>query len=279
MVLSPSPKIPVRRVEFRFPKQIDPQVVPGSPFLSSLVVAGSLLLPYLEPYLIRTMKTARPHVKSHSLQRELASFSAQEGQHYRQHAHFNRALTLRDRTEVEALEAELDADYRRFTSKRSLRFNLAYAEGFEAFTSAIARFMFEADMFEGLRSDVSELLRWHFAEEIEHRTVAFDAYQHVYPGYFYRVAISLFAQWHLVRFLIRASRALRRSEHAVVAPRASASESGGALDRRVLSATLRVLLPATLATYLPGYTPHRIAISPSVQAALDQYSIVAATAG
>lgn len=54
----------VRRIDFPFPEEIDPVSIPGQPEASVGLLGLSLLLPYLEPYLIRSMKAARKHVKS-----------------------------------------------------------------------------------------------------------------------------------------------------------------------------------------------------------------------
>ncbi len=49
-------EIPVRKMDFGFPEHIDPLSIPEKPEQSYAMVGLSLLLPYLEPYLIRTMK-------------------------------------------------------------------------------------------------------------------------------------------------------------------------------------------------------------------------------
>ena len=109
-------------------------------------------------------------------------------------------------------EAELDRDYHRFTESKSLRFNLAYAEGFEAFTCALACFSLQTASFDRMHPAVRELFAWHLMEEIEHRTVAFDVYEHVVGGYLYRLVVGLFAQWHLHRFVLRVAKALREAD-------------------------------------------------------------------
>src|SRR5262249_45636133 len=152
---------------------LDPVVIEGCPEESYVLVGLSLLLPYLEPYLIRSMNVAKPHVTDPRLREELALFNGQEGQHYRQHMRFNEAIRREGFEGLAALEEERDGDYRRFTETRSLRWNLAYAEGFEAFTSAMARFAFEERTLDGVHPAVRDLYEWHLVEELEHRTVAF----------------------------------------------------------------------------------------------------------
>ena len=148
--------ITVRRMGFEFPEEIDPVFMPGDPEESYATIGLSLLLPHLEPYLIRTMKVARKQIHDPDLLQDLERFSAQEGQHYREHMRFNAALRLRKFPGLAALEAELSEDYQRFSHERPLRFNLAYAEGFEALTTAFARFSFEERGLGELDSPVAD---------------------------------------------------------------------------------------------------------------------------
>jgi predicted metal-dependent hydrolase len=270
-----APSITIRRVRFQYPQGIDPIIVPGQPEQSYLNVALSLLLPYLEPYLIRSMRQARPLVRDPRLLAELDLFNGQEAQHYKQHIVFNEAVHIPGGERVKALEEELDADYRRFTKERSLRWNLAYAEGFEAFTLAMTRFSFEVGLFRRIEPRVRDLFTWHLMEEMEHRTVAFDVYAHVCGGYFYRLFVGLYAQWHLNRFLNRAADAMARAD--VAAHRA---RFGGLwkTSRRVaplLVEAVTYLLPKVLATYLPWYSPRRISMPPEALALADHYAQLA----
>ena len=185
--------ITIRQMPFEFPDEIDPMVIPGRPEESYGIVGLSLLLPYLEPYLIRTMKEARKKITDPDLRADLDAFNAQEGQHYRQHMKFNAAIRGFGFPGLAELEAQLDADYKRFSQERSLRFNLAYAEGFEALTTASAHALFERGLHPDMNPHMHDLLEWHLVEELEHRTVAFDVYDHVCGGYVYRTAMGLWA--------------------------------------------------------------------------------------
>ena len=70
-------------------------------------------------------------------------------------------MHLQGYPELEELERKLDADYRRFSKTKSLRFNLAYAEGFEALTTASARFSFESGLVGEMHSEAGQLFSWH----------------------------------------------------------------------------------------------------------------------
>jgi predicted metal-dependent hydrolase len=264
--------IRIRRIPFEFPAALDPIVVEGCPEESAVHVGVSLLLPYLEPYLIRSMQAAKKHVSDPKLLADLDAFSGQEGQHYRQHHRFNEALRRAGLAGLERLEAEIEADYRRYTQSKSLRFNLAYAEGFEAFTMALARFAFESHAVDRLHPAARELFTWHLVEELEHRTVAFDVYEHVCGGYFYRLAVGLFAHWHLNRFVFRVGETMRGAD-----PAAFREKYGGRAEARARLRTLRrqqltMLLPKVLSTYLPWYSPHKIEMPAAAQALADRYS-------
>ena len=87
-------RITVRQMDFTFPDDIDPIVVDGDPGESFATIGLSLLLPYLEPYLIRSMKEARSHVTDPALLEDLEKFNAQEGQHFRQHVKFNKVNVI-----------------------------------------------------------------------------------------------------------------------------------------------------------------------------------------
>jgi predicted metal-dependent hydrolase len=174
--------ITVRQMPFEFPDEIDPVIFEGDHAQSFGLIAGSLLLPHLEPYLIRSMKAAEKHVTDPKVLDGLKRFSAQEGQHYRMHMKFNATVRRSGFPGLDALEKELSDDYHRFTKTKSLRFNLAYAEGFEALTMNAIKQMMEPDGFGEDLSVFMQMVEWHFVEELEHRTVAFDVYDHVCGG-------------------------------------------------------------------------------------------------
>jgi hypothetical protein len=266
--------ITVRKMDFRF-EEIDPVFIEGNPDRSFGLIGLSLLLPYLEPYLIRTMKVAKKQIDDPKLVDELERFCAQEGHHFQMHMRFNEALRRERFPELEKLEADLSADYQRFSKTKSLRFNLAYAEGFEALTTASALFSFmHAGMGQEDDSAVADLFAWHMVEEFEHRTVAFDVFDRVVGGYFYRLFVGLYGQWHFLRFVGRVVRVLREATAEQFAD-ADAQALHKQNRREQGRLVLRHLLPMVLRTYLPRYTPHRIEFTPEMKHIADRYSAVA----
>ncbi len=254
--------IEVRRPDFRWPDDLGPQPVPGDPEASCELLAISFTLPYLEPYLIRTMRSAAKVVDDPALRADMKAFSGQEAQHYQQHARINdlvRAqLNPATAAAVRSLEDELEADYRRFTATRSDRFNLAYGEGFEAMTFALARSLLGSS--EAARADRSwgRLIVWHLAEEVEHRTVTFDAYDRTYGGWAYRSAVGTWAQFHFLGYVLALATAFRRD---LVPEAATRRQSAWFSLRR----HLRLGTVGGMARALsPGYDPRRVALSDRV---------------
>ena len=107
--------ITVRRMPFEFDEDIDPIIVPGNPGQSFAMVAGSLLLPHLEPYLIRSMKAAEQQIDDPALLEDLKRFAAQEGQHYKMHMKWNATVRRAGFPGLATFEEELAEDYERFS--------------------------------------------------------------------------------------------------------------------------------------------------------------------
>ena len=133
--------ITVRKVKFEFPDELD-DVLPGEDAVNeSYMVAFSLTMPYLEPYLIRTFRSVGDDITDPGLAADVKEFIGQEAQHFQNHRRINEIIKRQLGTDVagrlQAVEADLDAEYRRFSASKSRRFNLAYAEGFEAMTCAM----------------------------------------------------------------------------------------------------------------------------------------------
>lgn len=203
-----------RIMKFEYPDGMSPHWKKSSPAFSQIVNAGSLAMPFLEPYLIRSMGIAKQKIKDPTLLAEVEDYIAQEAQHFQQHRRFNDLLKAHGYTCIEELEARLKRDYTEFSKNRSLKFNLAYAEGFESMALAIGHMLIERrqELFGGADPTVSSLVLWHFVEEIEHKNVAFNVYDHLYGGNLYRIYGLLYATAHIFAYTGRAYRALLRED-------------------------------------------------------------------
>jgi hypothetical protein len=257
--------ITVRKVKFEFPDELD-DVLPGEDAVNeSYMVAFSLTMPYLEPYLIRTFRSVGDDITDPGLAADVKEFIGQEAQHFQNHRRINEIIKRQLGTDVagrlQAVEADLDAEYRRFSASKSRRFNLAYAEGFEAMTCAMGLASLD-EINAGTRTPRpgkwGELWAWHLAEEMEHRTVAFDLYEHLEGSYPYRVVASVRTQLHFQRYVGRMQRIVL--------------EATGAPAKRHLPPWMRAGRRRLLATYARSYDPGQIDPGPIPALILSQYA-------
>lgn len=256
-------RMPVRIMDF----EIDPQLVQEALPEVFPAYGISMTLPYLEPYLVRTMREALKHCSDERVAQEVRQFIGQEAQHYRQHAVLN-DLIRSISPELEGLrkiEEQMEADYQRFSRTKSLKFNLAYAEGFEAATFAGGRANFRNRVFDRLNTiqntDLLRLFIWHALEEVEHSTVTFNVYEHLYGDYFYRLVAGTYGQYHFFKYVFLFSKFIAQN-----APQAL--EQGKALmpSKQLLGGWKEQLslLGQISRVYLPGYNPANMAMPDNV---------------
>lgn len=267
-------RMPVRIMDF----EIDPDLVREALPEVFPAYGISMTLPYLEPYLVRTMRQALEHCTDPKVAQEVRQFIGQEAQHYRQHAVLNDIIrSISPEMEgLRAIEDQLEADYQRFTRTRSLKFNLAYAEGFEAATFAGGRANFRNRVFDRLEtiqnSDLLRLFIWHALEEVEHSTVTFNIYDHLYGDYFYRLVAGTYGQYHFFKYVFLFSKFIAQN-----APQAL--ERGRALwpDKNLLGDWKEQLslLGAISKVYLPGYNPANIELPDNVAQYSKDYASAA----
>jgi predicted metal-dependent hydrolase len=178
------PRIEVRAVTFAFERGSGGLWNPRRPELSHMLNAFQLALPFLEPYFIDAVKEAAARVDEPRLKAEAAAFCAQEANHSRQHQRYCRVLRARY-PRLADYEKAIQQSLVRSRQEDPLEWRLAYAAGYEAITTQLARWMFrnESEFFDQADPHFAALMMWHAAEEIEHRHVAFDALQAVNRSY------------------------------------------------------------------------------------------------
>jgi predicted metal-dependent hydrolase len=269
--------IPVRRMSFEFPDDMDLVFIEGDPKLSYFFLGSWMMLPHLEPYLIRTVQAAMATVKDPVLLEEMKRFCAQEGQHFRQHAKANEVIKRRHPAgpRLAELEAEVAAEFQTWSTSKPLKFNLAYAEGFESMTSAGACTQMRVGMFDTMKEPIRGLMHWHIMEELEHRTVCFDAYEQAGGGYWYRLKTGLWAQKHYLALCNRFAKAMIDADPETIA-RYETPEWKAVRAKRLRRYVWDVM-PRQIGTYMPWYNPRRMKLPPQFDAARTTYSALAAS--
>lgn len=173
---------------------------PKEPEYAQLLNGLSSGFPLLEPFLIKVVKQAKKQAPEH-MHRDIDLFVGQEARHYKQHAKFNKLL-YEAGYQLDPVMAKLAKSYEKALSKKSLKFNLAYCDGFETFGPMLSYFFFEhaPELMEGWDEPTVYLWLWHLSEEFEHRAVCFELYKAIYgntPGYFYRCYMMWYAMIQL----------------------------------------------------------------------------------
>lgn len=268
-------EIPVRRIQFEFPPDMDLVFIDDDPELSYTFVGTWFMLPYLEPYLIRSMTAALEHVKDPTQQEEMKRFIQQESQHYRQHARANAVIRARkpEYAKLAELEKQLDEEFKRFSKEKSLKWNLAYAEGFECMTAAASSVQVEQGLFADPGHPLRQLALWHVMEELEHRNVAFEAYGATRGSYFYRLFVGLWAQFHFLGWGARMAKVLKEADAEVFA-RYENAESKARRDAR-RKTYWGAVLPRWLSIYMPWYSPRKLKLPPNFEATRERFTRMA----
>ncbi|QGZ96156.1 metal-dependent hydrolase [Terricaulis silvestris] len=269
-------------MKVRYPKmdfsKIRPHWAPHIEFVQR-ANASSTIPSYVEPYLVKVMLKAKAVLdpRETELHRGLAIFIKQEAQHCKQHNAFNERLRSSGYPELADHEAKLDADLTRFLETKSLKFNLAYADGFEAMGALGATMWFDAynKYLEGADQDAVDLWRWHMAEEYEHREVAFKIYQKLYGkndllnGWLYRAYGFLFAIVHLIGYGKRVGAYLLGKDRERMS--AAEREASIAREKEFAKTTGKKAIPELLKVLSPTYNPANTRAPEGVGPYLTQY--------
>lgn len=267
--------IPIRRMNFEFPDDMDLVFIEDDPALSYLFVGSWMMLPYLEPFLIRTVQAAMPQIRDQDLKEEALRFCAQEGQHFRQHQKMNDVVKRVHPAgpRLAELEKEVAALFDDWTRNKPLKFCLAYGEGFESMTCAAARTQIETGMFDYMKEPIRGLMYWHIMEEVEHRSVAHDVYHACGGDYFHRMKLAMFFQRHYLGLCSRFQAAMIEADPETIA-RYQTPELEARRAAR-MKAYNKAFLPKLLATYMPWYNPSRLALPGGYETARTTYSNLA----
>jgi hypothetical protein len=194
--------------------------IPGDPFATHLLNVFHLLLPVSERWFIQALTEAEPLVEDAEVRAAIKPFVHQESWHSWAHQMVLQHLASQgiDTTPyTDRLQNWLSKlgkqhpGWPRLLQRVSLYRRLAVVAALEPFNAALGEWFIQNRGLDYAGADATmlDLLRWHGAEEIEHRSVVFDVYQDVCGNYLLRAATMMstaptFAYWWIagVRFLM-----------------------------------------------------------------------------
>lgn len=185
----PSAARPIRPRSIDLPlERIARSWMAGNVVSTAIANSVNMLFPAGERFFVRSVRHYLPTLPA-ELRERVLGFFGQEGRHAQAHERVNSAiadsgyhvegfLRLYERVCYGGLER---------ISPPALR--LAATAACEHFTAIMAdNFLSQEAFVEGLDPTMRRLLQWHAAEEIEHKSVAYDVLNLVAPSYAMRVA-------------------------------------------------------------------------------------------
>jgi predicted metal-dependent hydrolase len=172
----------------------------------------NLLFPLGERFFVRTVHHYLDRVSDPVLLEQAKGFAGQEGRHAREHERFFKLLEAQGFRFQEFLEWYDHYAFDVIERHSPNWLCLATTAAAEHYTALVAEAVLRGELLRDANSIASELLKWHAAEEIEHRSVAFDVLRAVEPGYAKRMAGLAMATATLGGFWIAATVSLLKQE-------------------------------------------------------------------
>jgi len=151
------------------------------PFKTAWFNAMSITFPLGEKFFIDSVRYYADRIDDPKLQEEISNFCGQEGFHRREHDRYNHELCRRRGYDLDWLEGRLERNIARARKFLSPLEQLASTAALEHITAIMAESALSPDnpMIDAADPVMQELWDWHAAEEMEHKSVAFDVYRAV----------------------------------------------------------------------------------------------------
>jgi uncharacterized protein len=177
---------------------LPPRWIPGEPVASHVINVLHLMLPEGERWFAATFQRALPLIADDALREDVVGFIGQEAIHAQ--AHQGVLDYFRDNgldpapyvRQMEWLFGRILGDRPGLTAaqrREQLIEHVAVVAAIEHFTAFLGDWILNAGALDraGAHPVMLDLLRWHGAEEVEHRNVAFDLLVHLDPRHARRV--------------------------------------------------------------------------------------------
>ena len=248
--------IHARDVHFDF-SSVPMHYIPGEVLATHVTNVMHLVLPEGERAMAACLGEALPYITDERLREEVTGFIGQESMHASSHEGARNHLQSIG-LDVEAYVSKVawlvdrvlgDHGLGGRAKEQWLRERLGLFAGMEHFTAVIGEWLLESQVLEelGMHPTMLDLVRWHGAEEVEHRSVVFDAYMHVDGGYARRFRTGLLASGLLLPLFIFSTAYLYRRD--------PSPAKGRYWLRQFASATARGVIPSftTFFTEMPRY--------------------------
>jgi predicted metal-dependent hydrolase len=199
--------------------QLPVHYVPGEPFVTHFCNVLHLLLPAGEEFFVEVFKQALPLIADDQLRLDVQGFIGQEAMHSQAHASVvdyfaANGIDMSPFTDqMRWLFATLLGDRPRWSKRRQqawLLERIALVAAVEHYTAILGEWILDAPQLDAADANpvMLDMLRWHGAEEVEHKAVAFDVMKHLKAGYLRQVRAQLLVTPLMLLLWVRALRFL-----------------------------------------------------------------------
>ncbi|MGW5725525.1 metal-dependent hydrolase [Nocardia beijingensis] len=213
--------INARGVRFDF-DSVPMHYIPGEVLATHIVNVMHLVLPEGERAMAAALSEALPCIEDERLREEVVGFIGQETMHASSHEAARRHLQSIG-LGVDCYVAKIawlvdrvlgDHGLGGRAKQQWLKERLGLFAGMEHYTAVLGEWLLDAEVLEarGMHPAMLDLVRWHGAEEVEHRSVVFDAYMYLDGGYARRVRTALLAAATLLPLFVFSAAYLYRSD-------------------------------------------------------------------
>ena len=159
-------------------------------FLTAFFNGMSIAFPVGEKFFIDAVRHYADRIADPALRADIQGFCGQEGFHRREHQRYNETLCAARGYDLDALEGPLAGRLDWARKNLSPMKNLAVTIAIEHFTAVLAEILLrDGSILDRADPAMRSLWRWHAAEELEHKSVAFDVYRAVGGSEELRVAV------------------------------------------------------------------------------------------
>lgn len=176
-------QLKVRNIEFNLERQLSENWLDGDAFKTAFFNALSMSFPAGERFFIDSVRAFKDDISDAKLKKEMSGFFGQEGMHSREHRRYNEKLCKLRGYNQEHMEGRTVKLIEQSKKRLSRKYQLASTCGVEHLTAVLADKLLNGWMLEDVAPEMRSLWLWHSAEELEHKSVAFDVYTEVSGNY------------------------------------------------------------------------------------------------
>lgn len=180
--------------------------IPQQPFSSYFINEINMILPAGEFWFCRLYNKILPQIQDKKLKQDVQAFIRQEAMHAQAHNSANKDYLTERQIDIQRNISLMNGLFNQLLADRPLGlqlpqwserhwdlFRLGIVATVEHMTCVLGKYALYNREWQRQGADPAmlDLVKWHGAEEIEHRTVAFDLYRHLGGSYLARYYLSL----------------------------------------------------------------------------------------